>query len=54
MHFWLAAERQIAWSAGELEHPPAGIREMPPTKALFENIWEHAAAATARQASHYD
>ena len=40
MHFWLAVERQIAWSTGELEHPPGGIREMPPTKALFETIWE--------------
>ncbi len=37
-HFWLAAERQIAWAEGELEHP-AGLPEMPPTRALFETIW---------------
>jgi adenylate kinase family enzyme len=27
MHFWLAAERQIAWARGLLDHAPAG----PPT-----------------------
>ncbi len=40
MHFWLAAERQIAWSDGKLEHAPAGIARMPPTKDLFRTIWE--------------
>lgn len=40
VHFWLAAERQIAWAQGTLEHPPAGISDMPPTKRLFEIIWE--------------
>ena len=40
MHFWLAAERQIAWSSGTLEHAPAGIARMPPTKGLFHTIWE--------------
>lgn len=40
MHFWLAAERQIAWSAGRLDHPPAGAAEMPPTEDLFRTIWE--------------
>lgn len=40
MHFWLAAERQIAWASGKLEHAPAGIARMPPTKGLFQTIWE--------------
>src|ERR1700742_371255 len=26
MHFWLAAERQIAWATGTIEHPPSGNR----------------------------
>lgn len=40
MHFWLAAERQIAWASGKLEHTPGGIAQMPPTKGLFQTIWE--------------
>lgn len=40
MHFWLAAERQIAWVRGELDHTPGGITQMPPTKDLFRTIWE--------------
>jgi hypothetical protein len=40
MHFWLAAERQIAWAAGNLEHSPGGIAQMPPTQALFRTIWD--------------
>ena len=40
VHFWLAAERQIAWAAGRLSDPPAGIGEMPPTKGLFQTIWQ--------------
>jgi adenylate kinase family enzyme len=40
VHFWLAAERQIAWTQGTLEHPPAGISNRPPTKRLFQIIWE--------------
>lgn len=40
MHFWLAAERQFQWAAGNLEYPPAGIVQMPPTEALFRTIWE--------------
>ena len=39
VHFQLVAERQIAWAAGTLDHPPAGIAQMPPTAALFETIW---------------
>jgi adenylate kinase family enzyme len=38
MHFWLAAERQIAYATGAVEHPPAGETTMPPTKGLFENM----------------
>jgi adenylate kinase family enzyme len=40
MHFWLAAERQMRWSAGAIEHPPAGLTTMPPTEALFRTIWQ--------------
>ena len=40
VHFWLAAERQIQWAAGKIEHPPAGLAAMPPTDALFRTIWE--------------
>src|ERR1700761_3854554 len=40
MHFWLAAERQIAWARGAIEHPPAGLAAMPPTEALFRTIWD--------------
>jgi adenylate kinase family enzyme len=40
MHFWLAAERQIAWSRGAIGHAPGGIAQMPPTKELFRTIWE--------------
>ncbi|MEZ5930799.1 MAG: adenylate kinase [Alphaproteobacteria bacterium] len=39
-HFWLAAERQIAWSRGSIEHPPADASAPPPTEALFRTIWE--------------
>lgn len=40
VHFWLAAERQIAWANGTLEHPPAGNSDVPPTRRLFEIISE--------------
>ena len=40
MHFWLAAERQIAWAKGELEHPPAGNHTMITTKDMFLTLWE--------------
>jgi adenylate kinase family enzyme len=40
MHFWLAAERQVAWANGKLEHKPAGIAQMPPTRDLFRTIWQ--------------
>lgn len=40
IHFWLAAERQIAWVKGEVVLPPGGIDEMPPTEALFRTIWQ--------------
>jgi adenylate kinase family enzyme len=38
--FWLAAERQFAWSQGQVDHPPAGASAPPPTEALFRTIWE--------------
>jgi len=40
MHFWLAAERQFQWAHGKLEHPVAGIAEMPSNRAMFEVLWE--------------
>jgi adenylate kinase family enzyme len=40
MHFWLAAERQIAWAKGPIDHAPAGAEAMPPTRDLFRTIWE--------------
>jgi adenylate kinase family enzyme len=40
MHFWLAAERQQAWSRHRLDHPPAGLAEMPPTRELFRTMAE--------------
>jgi adenylate kinase family enzyme len=40
MHFWLAAERQIAWATGVLDHAPGGIAQMPPTEGLFQTIWQ--------------
>jgi adenylate kinase family enzyme len=40
VHFWLAAERQMAWSRGALAHPPAGLATIPPTEALFRTISE--------------
>jgi hypothetical protein len=39
VHFWFAAERQRAWHAGRLDHPPAGEAKAPPTRAVFEAIW---------------
>lgn len=38
-HFSLAARRQMAWVTGKLEHPPAGLSDMPDMDALFETIW---------------
>ena len=40
MHFWLAAERQMRWSTGAIENPPAGLTTMPSTEALFRTIWD--------------
>ena len=40
MHFWLAAERQMRWSTGAIENPPARLAKMPSTEALFRTIWE--------------
>ena len=40
MHFWLAAERQIAWAQGRLVDPPAGAAAMPPTRELFRTMSE--------------
>jgi adenylate kinase family enzyme len=40
VHFWLAAERQLRWTRGTVELPPAGLEKMPPTEALFRTIWE--------------
>jgi adenylate kinase family enzyme len=40
MHFWLAAERQIAAAQGAVTHPPGGITEPLLTKSLFRTIAE--------------
>lgn len=40
VHCWLAAERQIAWATGKLEHPLAGISEMVSTRGMFESLFE--------------
>jgi adenylate kinase family enzyme len=40
MHFWLAAERQIQWASGALEHPPAGLTTPVPLQILFRTTWE--------------
>jgi adenylate kinase family enzyme len=40
MHFWLAADRQIAWAQGRLDNPPADVAEMPPTRELFRTMSE--------------
>lgn len=40
MHFWLAAERQMAWMSGKIENAPGGISNMPPTGELFRTIWD--------------
>lgn len=40
MHFWLAAERQIAWATGALVDAPGGIAQMPSTQGLFRTIWQ--------------
>jgi len=36
MHFWLAAERQIRWSTGGIENPPAGLTKMHPRRRCSE------------------
>jgi adenylate kinase family enzyme len=40
MHFWLLAERQIAWAKGELAHPPAGVHDYVKTEDMFRSFWE--------------
>jgi adenylate kinase family enzyme len=40
IHFWLAADRQVRWAAGQLQDPPAAISNAPPTRALFKTIWD--------------
>jgi adenylate kinase family enzyme len=38
-HYWLAAKRELDWIKGDKSDLPAGMSEPPPTKALFETIW---------------
>lgn len=40
VHFWWAADRQIAWAKGEAKNVPAGHKEPPPNRELFEMIWQ--------------
>lgn len=39
VHYWLAAERQIAWASGGTGQEPAGHGAPPPTRELFEMMW---------------
>lgn len=39
IHFWLAAERQMAWAKDAVAEVPAGHASPPPTRDLFEMIW---------------
>ena len=40
MHYRLAAERQMAWNRGCMDHPPAGAKAPPPTDTLFRTIFD--------------
>ncbi len=40
IHFWLAAQRQIAWASGKLADSPGGLSAIPPTRDLFRTIWD--------------
>lgn len=39
MHFWLIAERQFNWYKGDMADKPGGHPSPPPTKKLFEVVW---------------
>ncbi|SFS20372.1 hypothetical protein [Yoonia litorea] len=38
-NFWLLAERQAKWQAGQTEDMPAGYKDPPETRALFQTVW---------------
>ena len=38
-NFWLVAERQAKWQAGQTADMPAGYDTPPDTRALFQTIW---------------
>lgn len=38
-NFWLVAERQRKWLSGDTEGMPAGYKDPPETRALFQTIW---------------
>ena len=40
VHFWWAAERQIAWAKGAPREVPAARPEPSPTEELFKMIWD--------------
>jgi hypothetical protein len=40
LHLRLAEARHAGWSAGRLDHPPAGLREAPPLEAVLRTIRE--------------
>jgi hypothetical protein len=52
MHFWLAAERQIAWARGRLDNPPAGAAEMPPTPEPVQDDGGGRSSLAARHSQH--
>ena len=38
-NFWLVAERQRKWLDGDTEGMPAGYKDPPDTRTLFQTIW---------------
>lgn len=39
-HFWLAAERELSWARRESTTVQGGRTAPPPTRRMFETIWE--------------
>ena len=40
VHSWLAADWLIKWRTGQLQNPPGGHRDPPPTKAFLKTFNE--------------
>lgn len=39
-NYWLLSQRQAAWTAGQLDHPPGGQATPPNTRDLFAFVWK--------------